>query len=189
MSTKKKTNGGFSEIWRRFLVSLKRRPSNIALCALVITFLFYSLHLSTLSNTTAKIQGTGMGLCGFATNLFSMLSFMVFINTFQYRKPVNKVMFGLLMVLFAIIIFADVTYIGAIRTAITRAENPIVVTQATAYIAYADYYLKIHIVLLCITLVLIFTLPLYTKALRKIKTSIEVEDNGSMGAIDISGEA
>ena len=36
--------------------------------------------------------------------------------------------------------------------------------------------------------VLILLMPIYSKALRSIKTSIEVEDNGSMGAIDISGD-
>ena len=36
--------------------------------------------------------------------------------------------------------------------------------------------------------VLIVTLPVYKKALRKIKTSVEVEDNGKLEAIDISGE-
>ena len=41
---------------------------------------------------------------------------------------------------------------------------------------------------LIITAVLVATLPFYTKLLRKIKTSIEVEDNGEMGEIDISGE-
>lgn len=36
---------------------------------------------------------------------------------------------------------------------------------------------------------LVLLLPVYSKLLRKIKTSVEVGDNGSMEAIDISGEA
>ena len=35
---------------------------------------------------------------------------------------------------------------------------------------------------------LVLTLPLYSKLIRKIKTSVEVEGNGEMAAIDISGE-
>ena len=39
-----------------------------------------------------------------------------------------------------------------------------------------------------IAAVLIALLPVYTKLLRKIKTSVEVDDNGEIGAIDLSGE-
>jgi hypothetical protein len=158
------------------------------MCALVITFLYYALHLTSISNTTAKIQGPGMGFAGFCTMLFSILSYMAFINTFQYRKPVNKIMLCVLIGMFAIIAFADWYYLQQIYASLTRAVNPIVVTQNTIYIAYAEYYLRVHLILLVVTLVLIALLPVYTKMLRKIKTSIEVEDNGSMAAIDISGE-
>lgn len=187
MSTKKQ-NGGLKEVWRKILVALKRRPFNIPMVALVITFLYYALHLTVISDTTAKIQGSGMGFAGFVTMLISMLSYMVFINAFQYRKPVNKVMLALLFVMFGIIAFADVYYLNQIYAAISRPVNPIVVTQNTVYIAYAEYYLRVHLILLAITAVLIVLLPVYSKAIRKIKTSIEVEDNGSMGAIDISGD-
>ena len=64
------------EMWRKFLVAIKRRPQMIPLAVLVIAFLFYSLNMSNISNTTARIQGAGMGLAGFTTMLISMLSFM-----------------------------------------------------------------------------------------------------------------
>jgi hypothetical protein len=35
---------------------------------------------------------------------------------------------------------------------------------------------------------LVLLMPLYTKLLRKINTSITVEGNGDLGVIDISGE-
>jgi len=185
---KKKPNF-FKESWRKFLVSLKRRPQNIALAALVITFLFYALHLSSISNTTAKIQGQGMGLCGFCTMLFSMLSFMCFINAFPYRKKVNIPMLVLMFVMFAIIAGADLLYLRAIYSAISRADNPIVVTVNTIYIAYAEYYLRMHLILLGVTTVLIALMPVYSKMIRKIKTSVEVESYGQLDAIDISAEA
>ena len=65
---------GFKEFTRKRIVGLKRKPQTIALIVLVIGFLYYSLNLTQISNTTAKIQGSGMGLCGFVTMLFSMLS-------------------------------------------------------------------------------------------------------------------
>lgn len=176
------------EALRKFIVSLKHRPQNIPLAMLVVTFLYYSLHLTTISDTTAKIQGPNMGLCGFAVMLFSLLSMVCFNNAYPRRKPVNKPMFVLMFVMFAIIIVADVAYINAIAAAVFRAENPIVVTEATAYIAYAQQNLRVHIVLMCVSIALIVLMPVYSKLIRKIPTNVEVEEIGSMGAIDISGE-
>lgn len=184
----KKQPRGIKEAWRKFLVALKRRPQLIPLCAMVLSFLFYSLNLSYISDTTAKIQGTGMGLAGFCTMLFSMLCFMCFLNAFPYRKKTNWLMVILMFAMLAIIITADVFYIRAIYAAVFRAENPIIVTRSIEYIAYAEWYLRIHIWMLGITIALIILLPVYGKLLRKVKTSIDVEDNGNMGTIDIAGD-
>ena len=56
------------------------------------------------------------------------------------------------------------------------------------YVAKAQWVLYAHLILLGVTMVLIATMPVYKKALRKIKTSVEVEDNGKLEAIDISEE-
>lgn len=183
-----KKNGGLKEVWRKFLVAIKRRPQMIPLAALVVAFLFYSLNLMYISDTTARIQGPGMGLAGFATMLFSMLSFMCCLNAFPYRKKPVIPMVAIMFVMLGIIIFADAYYLNAIYAAVNRAENPIQVTENTLYIAYAEYYLWVHIYILVAAIALIATLPVYSKLLRKIKTSIDVGDNGSMEAIDISGE-
>ena len=180
--------GVLKEAWRKFLVSLKRRPSMIPLAVVVIAFLVYSLNLMHVSDTTSLIQGANMGLAGFVTMLFSMLSFLVFINTFPYRKKTNIPMLVILYVMIAIIILADVYYLSGIDAALTREVNPITITMQTAYIAYAQYYLQIHIGVLVVAAVLIALLPVYTKLLRKINTSIEVEGNADMGAIDLAGD-
>ena len=185
----KTKNRGLKEVWRKFLVSLKRRPQMIPLAVLVVAFGFYSLNLMHISDTTARIQGPGMGLAGFATMLFSMLSFMCFMNAFPYRKKPNMPMVVLMFVMLGIVIFADAYYINTIWAAVSRPDNPIVVTEATKYIAFAEYYLRIHIGILAAAIVLTLLLPVYSKWLRKIKTSIDVGDNGSMDAIDISSEA
>ena len=52
------------EFLRKKLVSLKRKPQVIALAVLAVAFVYYSLNLTKISNTTAKIQGPGMGLSG-----------------------------------------------------------------------------------------------------------------------------
>ena len=176
-----------NEALRKFIVSLKRKPQNIAMVALVVSFLVYSLNLTSISNTTAKIQGTGMGFTGFCTMLFSILSFVCFLNAFPYRKKVNVPMLVLMFVMFAIVVGCDWYYLGAITRAITRAESPISVTDFS-YVAKAQSVLHAHMILMGVTTVLVITMPVYRKALRKIKTSVEVEDNGKLDAIDISEE-
>ncbi len=179
---------GLKEAWRKFLVAIKRRPQMIPLVVLVVAFLVYSLNLMHVSDTTAKIQGAGMGLAGFATMLFSMLSMVCFMNAFPYRKKVNVPMLVLMFVMLGVVIFADVYYLGRISAALNRADNPITITASTLYIAYAQWYVRMHIIILCVAIVLIVLLPVYSKWIRKIRTSVEVTDNGAMGEIDISGD-
>ena len=174
-----------NEMLRKFIVSLKRKPQNIAMAALVVSFLVYSLNLTSISNTTAKIQGAGMGFTGFCTMLFSILSFVCFLNAFPYRKKVNVPMLALMFVMFAIVAGCDWFYLGAITRAITRSESPISPVDFP-YVAKAQGVLHAHLVLLAVTTLLIVTLPVYKKALRKIKTSVEVEDNGKLDAIEIT---
>lgn len=176
-----------NEMLRKFVVSLKRKPQNIAMAALVVSFLAYSLNLTSISNTTAKIQGAGMGFTGFCTMLFSILSFVCFLNAFPYRKKVNVPMLVLMFAMFAIVVYCDGYYLGAITRAVTRAESPISPVDFP-YVAKAQSTLHVHRILVGITTLLVITMPLYRKALRKIKTSVEVEDNGKLDAIDISEE-
>lgn len=185
--TIKKANG-MPEFLRKFFVALKRRPSTIALVVLLIAFFQYSLNLTHISDTTAKIQGPGMGLCGFATMLFSMLSLVCFLNAFPRRKKPVYAMVILMMLMFAVIIFCDVYYSNLIMTALNRADNPIKLDASTIYIAQAYNVLQTHIVILGIGVALVLLMPLYTKLLRKINTSVTVEDYGKLQAIDISGE-
>ncbi|MBP5291905.1 MAG: hypothetical protein J6Y90_04745 [Lachnospiraceae bacterium] len=183
-----KTSSHMPEFLRRFFVGLKRRPSIIALVVLVIAFFQYSLNLTHISDTTAKIQGSGMGLCGFATMLFSMLSLVCFLNAFPRRKKPVIPMVVIMFVMFAIIIFCDVRYSNLIITALTRAENPIKLDVSTIYIAQAYNVLQTHMGIEIAGIVLTVLMPLYTKLLRKVNTSVTVEDYGKLDVIDIEGE-
>ena len=187
LTVKKKPNP-VKEIVRKFIVSLKRRPQMIPLAVFVVAFLVYSLNLSQVSNTTAKLQSAGMGLAGFAVMLFSMLSMVSFMNAFPYRKPVNKPMLILMFVMNAIIIFADIFYIGAVNGVQANEATRVAITKDTLYIVYAQYYLQVHIIVLAIAIVLTVLLPVYSKLLRKINTNVEVEGNADMGAIDLAGD-
>lgn len=179
---------GCKEIVRKFIVALKRRPHYIAMAAFVIAFLVYSLNLTQFSNATAKLLLTGMGLSEFAIMLLSMLSLVCFMNAFPYRKKVNVPMLVLMLVMVAVVIGCDIFYINAVNSVQSDPAAAIAVTKDTAYLVYAPYYLKVHIVILCIGVALTALLPVYKKLLRKINTNIEVEGNGEMGAIDLSAD-
>jgi uncharacterized membrane protein len=180
--------GGFREFLRKRVVALKRRPSIIPLLVYAIAFLYYSLNLTHISDTTAKIQGAGMGLCGFVTMLFSMLSLLCFLNAFPRRKKPVIPMLVLACAMLALILFCDFYYSSLITDALHRADNPIVIDKSTKYIAQAYNVLQDHIAILIAGVVLTALMPVYSRLLRRIKTSIVVEDNGSLGEIDISGE-
>ena len=183
-----KQPAGFREFVRKRLVALKRKPQTIALIVLVIGFLYYSLNLTQISNTTAKIQGSGMGLAGFTTMLFSMLSLVCFLNAFPHRKKVNIPMLALMFLMLGVIIYCDIFYGGCITRAVTRENNPIDPTGINGYISKAATMLRVHRIILIVGAALVALLPVYAPMLRRINTSIDVAGNPEMGAIDISGE-
>ena len=184
----KKFLAAIKEFFRKIIVALKRRPHIIPMIMLGISFLYYSLNLMHVSDTTTKIQGAGMGLCGFVTMLFSLLSFVCFLNAFPHRKKANIPMLVLMFLMLGAIIFCDVFYMNAVTRALTRPDNPIVINKSTVYIGLAYNMLNDHIIMLGVSIALVALLPVYGKLLKKIKTSIEVEDNGKLDTIDISGE-
>ena len=176
------------EFFRKKMVGLKRKPQTIALVVLVVAFLYYSLNLTQISNTTAKVQGPGMGLSGFVTMLFSILSLVCFMNAFPHRKKVNIPMLVLMFIMIGIIIYCDIYYGGRITNAITRADNPIDPTGANSYTTNAQNMLKVHMIILIIGAGLTALLPVYAPLLKKVNTSIEVAGNDDMAALDLRGE-
>ena len=184
----KKQGRGIREVFRKYMVALKRSPQSIPLATLIAAFLMYSLNLSSIANTTARINGANMGQCEFVAMLFSILAFVVFLRAFTKRKKANKVMLGLLGGMLALLIFVDVVYITRIISATTRSENKIIIDESSRYISTAQNVVTLHVVFIGVTALLLITLPLYSKAIRKIKTSIDVEGNGNMAAIDIDDD-
>ena len=176
------------EMLRKSIVSLKRSPQSIPLLTLVAAFLVFSLNLSAIANTTARINGANMGQCEFVGMLFSILAFVVFLRIFPRRKPPVKPMAVLLYIMLALLEGADALYITRILTAVNRTENRIAVDSQTIYISTAYNVIVAHMILIGATAVLFALLPVYSKAIRKINTSIEVDGIGEMQAIDISGE-
>ena len=181
-----KIKTGFAELKRKAIVTLKRNPHFLPLSTLLIGFLIYSLNLTDISNTTAKLQGQGMGLCSFVTMLFSMLSFLCMLNAFPKRQKPNILMILIMFVLFGCMIYADYSYIGRIIYATTRPDNPIKITQSTSYITTAQTIMALHMIFIAVTAVFVVLEPLFAKLIRKINTSIEVEGNGEMASIELT---
>jgi glucan phosphoethanolaminetransferase (alkaline phosphatase superfamily) len=160
----------------------------IALFVLAGAFLYYSLNLTQISNTTAKIYGAGMGLAEFATMLLSMLGLLCFLNAFPHRKKTNIPMLVLMFVMTAVVFYCDIFYGNRITEALTRANNPITLDSTNTYIANAQQMLKIHKILLIAGVALTALLPVYKPLIKRINTSVEIVSNEEMGTIDISGE-
>lgn len=162
------------ELWRKFLVTLKKNPNAIPTIMLIISFLVYSLNLTAISDTTATIQGKGMGLCEFVTMLLSILSMIAILNAFPKRKKPNYPIVVLLLILCAIIIVADYFYVSTVYTYMLThiIDNP------NFYQAYLTSYnmLYAHIALVAVTAVTIIIEPLIAKLFKKINTNIILEE-------------
>ena len=173
---------------RKILVALKKNPQFVPLLALCASFLEYSLNLTEISNTTAKIQGLNMGLAAFVAMLFMMLSFVCMLNAFPKRQKPKTPMIILMMVLYGAVIWADIHYMTKISWALYREENPIPLTESTMYIYDAYNTILIHVILVGVTIVCVLLEPVFAKLFKKINTSIDVEGSGDIQNIDISDE-
>ncbi len=176
------------EFIRKFLVALKRNPQYIPFASLMLSFLIFSLNLTDISNTTARIQGTHMGLCIFVSMLLSILSMICMLNAFPKRKKPNYPIIALMLLLFAVIIFVDAVYYGRVTTAITAANSPIKITESTMFILTARRVVVAHIVTVAITVVLTALEPLFARLLKKVNTSVEVAEGAHIDSIDLEEE-
>lgn len=177
----------FKERVRKFFVALKKNPQAIPLVSLCVTFLEYSLDLTSISNTTAKIQGSNMGLAAFISMLFMILSFVCMLNAFPKRQKPKISMIIVMVVLYGAIIFADIHYLGRISNALTVSGNTFN-AEALTYIYRAYSTISTHIILIVITTVLALLEPVIAKLLKKINTSIDVAGSGDIENIEISDE-
>ena len=178
---------GLKEFCRKRIVALKHKPQTIPMIMLVITFLYYSLNLTSISDATASVNKTPMGLCGFITMLFSMLALVCFMNSFPSRKPANKPMLILMFVMMAAVLAADVIYTMTIIEAVTGPVKALkITTDKVILMNKALQTLWVHGILILISLALVALMPIYSKMIRKINTSIEVAAGQDMAGLSVS---
>lgn len=172
---------------RRFFVMLKKSPDLVPIVALVVSFLVYSLNLTSVSNTTAKIYGPHMGLASFVTMLFMILSFVTMLGSYPKRQKPKWLMIIISTVMYLCVILADVYYYLMINNALTRPTNPIKITESTKYIADAQNLMVIHIVTVVIVIACMYLEPVLAKLFKKINTSVEIESS-EVAEIELSEE-
>lgn len=180
-----KQKKGFKEFCRKFVVSLKKRTYRIPQFMMVIAFIFYSVCLSQISNATAYVNKTPMGLCSFVTMLLSVLAFVCSLNAFPARGKPKIFMVILMYLMEVIVIGADVWYAIKINEGLSTTEYQ---AKALATIYNAQTVITIHYILVTVTIVLFLLVPLMRKALYKINTSVELNDNKDMKKIELEDE-
>lgn len=174
------------ESGRKTIVTLKRQPSMIPLVVLAVAFVYYSVNLTKMSNTTALVYGNGMGLCQFVIMLFSVLALVCMLNAFPKRKKPNYPMVGVMFVMLAANTYAAIHYRAKIWNAVTREVSPITVSETTnPFILEAYNMLLVYIILVGVAAALVVLMPLYSKLLKKINTSVDIEYSGEMAQIEI----
>lgn len=187
-----KPRRGFKEFVRKFFVSLKRNPHFIAMFVMLVTYVFYSLNLTKISNATAYIYGDNMGQCEFVAMLLGILSLVTFLRAFPRREKPKLIMIGLTALLLAGTVFTEFVYASRITEIMNdhkrmydEAGN---LRDAGKAAFAAQPVVNVHIILLIVSIALIVLLPIYSKALRMINTSIDVAGNENMATIDMASE-
>lgn len=186
---------GAKEFFRKRIVGLKRRPQNLAILVHVVALVLVTFNQTKISNTTATLQLSFMGLSYFVSLLLSILGFVCLFNSFPKRQKPNWVMLGLFFAMLAIIIFCDIVYYTKTSQGIINRINEYsTADERQEFMEKFSYYYEVkslmiaHIILVAVAGLLTGFAPLLGKLFRRINTSVNVEDNGDMDAIEVDGD-
>lgn len=166
-----------SEWLRKKIVYVKRNPSIIPLIFMVISCLLFNLNLEDYSRTTLALLMDSMGLTLFAISLFSYLSIVTYLSAYPKRQKPSYVKIILAILMIAGSIILELYYYHLI---IEKTEIGPAIIQITAdkqFIVAAKQYSIIHVILLSVTLLLMLTLPIYSKWIKKINTTVQLEES------------
>lgn len=178
------------EFLRKLMVTLKRRPHNLALVMTAVSFVVFSFNLTDISNTTARLGASYMGLCEFAVMLFSALSIVCLLNAFPRRQRPKVFMLVLYFAMCALIIFCNVVYYLKIEGQIAG-ENPVFVLKADGsedYILGVQSLMITHSILVGISAILVATVKLYGKLFQLVNTNVELEYTETTEKIELGDD-
>lgn len=188
-TTKEPFSAKLKEWWRKKVVALKRKPQTIPLILLLICSVFYLLCLQNFSATLNSMPFNMGGFSIFVNTLFSILILVLFLNTFPKNKKMNKVMLVLMCAFFVCLVVFDIVFIVNFNVALDVENNaaPIDYTKRP-YLAKVVPLTIAHLVLLGIFAVAFALLPVYTKLIRNVDTSIKLEGAQLKETIDTEDE-
>lgn len=175
------------EWFRKRVVALKVKPQTIPLVVMVITTVYFMLILFTVSKAVqfASTATTATGICIFITTLLSLLFLVSFLNAFPKRKKPNIFFIVLVGLMIAGQIACDLVYYIQMVNCINGFKDQ----SSSMAIACreAQPYIIGHIVLLGISALVFALLPVYSKLIRKIDTSVKLDSatEHMSGQIDI----
>ena len=186
-----KFGAAVKEWCRKTIVKLKRNTKVIPQIYLAVIMFLWLIWLFTFSRTIAgmsKVEWGGMSI--FLTTLFSILAIAVFGSAFPKRKKTNYIMLGVLFAFLVIVILSQLLYYVKVNDYVLHGSD--YSADDLAKRPYIQQSLSLSIVMMVlygIGIVLVATLPLYTKLLQKINTKKVLEENKlSADAIDTSAE-
>ena len=166
-----------SEWLRKKIVYVKRNPSIIPLIFMVISCLVFNLNLEDYSRTTLALLMDTMGLTLFAISLFSYLAIVTYLSAYPKRQKPSYVKIILSILMIAGSIALELYYHHLIIVKTQTGPAIIQITADKYFILNAMKYSIIHVILLSITLILMLTLPIYSKWIKKINTTIQLEES------------
>lgn len=184
-----KAKAGIKEWFRKRIVSLKRKPQNIALLLLAVATIYFMLILFKLSQAVFLAESNqyvkATGICVFVVTLLSLLVLVSFLNAFPKRKKPNIFFIVLVFVMIAGMLACDiVSYVQMTNCLNNLSSNTSLLYNA---VNTALPYIIGHIVLLGLSAIVFALLPVYSKLINKINTKVELESatENMHGAIDI----
>ena len=171
----KKFLAALKEWWRKRIVALKVRPQKIPLWIMVITTVYFMLILYSLSWAVEKnyTDTTASGICVFITTLVSLLFIVSYLNAFPKRKKANIFFIVLVFVMIAGQIACDLAYYFQMDKAIDGMVNH--TSDAYKSATRGQPLIIGHVVLLGLSAIAFALLPVYSKLIKKINTSIKVD--------------
>lgn len=187
-TVQKKSSEGFGakvkEWFRKLIVKLKRQTHIIPLVVILITSLVYLCTIATYAQVIEVNSGIpNLGISMFVNTLASILVLPLFLNAFPKRKKPNiYYIVGVFLVL-ALLIGMDVLYYVNTQKFFA---NPDYTADDMVLKAYNQ--LITHIVFVGVSIVVFALLPVYKKAIKKINTRKNLEENNLSESIDTSAE-
>lgn len=182
----------FKEWLRKTTVKLKRKTQIIPLVIILITSLVYLCCIGTYAQVIEDNSGiSNLGISMFINTLLSILVLAVFLNAFPKRKKPNLVfVIGVFVVLLAILGFDLMYYLNVKKFIDNLPNDTIRELTLSRYPAINKSFtqLTVHMVFVGVSIVVFALLPVYKKAINKINTRKNLEENNLSGEIDTSAE-